>query len=110
MGAAPEAMGQIEIEGVERAGPELKGIVVGEVKCVEKHPDAEKLSVCRVSTGGDELQIVCGAPNVRVGMKAPLALIGAKLPNGMEIKQAKLRGVESSGMLCSAREGREILL
>ena len=69
-----------------------------------KHPDAEKLSVCRVWNGREELQIVCGAPNVRVGMKAPLALIGAKLPNGMEIKQAKLRGVESSGMLCSARE------
>jgi phenylalanyl-tRNA synthetase beta chain len=78
--------------------------VVGEVKSVTRHPDAEKLNVCRVWNGREELQIVCGAPNVRVAMKAPLALIGAKLPNGMEIKQAKLRGVESSGMLCSARE------
>ena len=97
-------MAGLEIEGVNRAGPDLPGVVVGEVKTVEKHPDAEKLSVCRVSAGREEFQIVCGAPNVRVGMRAPLATIGAKLPNGLEIKQAKLRGVESSGMLCSARE------
>src|SRR5262245_48206111 len=97
-------MAGLEIEGVERAGPPLNGVVVGEVKSVTKHPDAEKLNVCRVSNAREELQIVCGAPNVRVGMKAPLAMIGARLPNGMEIKQAKLRGVESSGMLCSARE------
>ncbi|HEY6641224.1 phenylalanine--tRNA ligase subunit beta [Povalibacter sp.] len=97
-------MAGLEIEGIHRAGPVLSGIVVGEVLAVEKHPDAEKLNVCRVSSGREELQIVCGAPNVRVGMKAPLALIGAKLPGGMEIKKAKLRGVESSGMLCSARE------
>jgi phenylalanyl-tRNA synthetase beta chain len=97
-------MAGLEIEGIERAGPELSGIVVGEVLSVERHPDAEKLNVCRVSNGREELQIVCGAPNVRVGMKAPLAQIGAKMPNGMEIRKAKLRGVESSGMLCSARE------
>lgn len=94
----------LEIEGIHAAAPALSGIVVGEVKSVTKHPNAEKLNVCRVAGGGEELQIVCGAPNVRAGMKAPLALIGAKLPNGMEIKQAKLRGVESAGMLCSARE------
>src|SRR5437868_9932976 len=80
-------MAGLEIEGVGRAGPELSGIVVGEVLAVQKHPDAEKLNVCRVSNGSEELQIVCGAPNVRVGMKAPLALIGAKLPNGAEIKK-----------------------
>jgi phenylalanyl-tRNA synthetase beta chain len=97
-------MAGLEIEGVHRAGPDLKGVVVGEVLSVQKHPDAEKLNVCRVASGREELQIVCGAPNVRAGMKAPLALIGAKLPGGMEIKKAKLRGVESSGMLCSARE------
>lgn len=97
-------MAGLEIEGIERAGPQLSGIVVGEILSVEKHPDAEKLNVCRVSTGSEQLQIVCGAPNVRAGMKAPLATIGAKLPNGTEIKKAKLRGVESSGMLCSARE------
>jgi phenylalanyl-tRNA synthetase beta chain len=94
----------LEIEGIHAAAPPLSNVVVGEVKAITKHPDAEKLNVCRVWSGREELQIVCGAPNVRVGMKAPLALIGAKLPNGMEIKQAKLRGVESSGMLCSARE------
>jgi phenylalanyl-tRNA synthetase beta chain len=97
-------MAGLEIEGIERAGPVLKGIIVGEVRAVTKHPDAEKLNVCRVFTGTEEVQIVCGAPNVRVGMKAPLATIGAVLPNGTQIKQAKLRGVESFGMLCSARE------
>jgi phenylalanyl-tRNA synthetase beta chain len=97
-------MAGLEIEGVHQAGPALSGIVVGEVKSVTKHPDAEKLNVCAVSTGSEEFQIVCGAPNVRVGMKAPLATLGAKLPNGTEIKRAKLRGVESFGMLCSARE------
>lgn len=97
-------MAGLEIEGVSAAGPSLPGVVVGEVKSVTKHPDAEKLNVCVVSTGKEEFQIVCGAPNVRVGMKAPLATIGAKLPNGTEIKRAKLRGVESAGMLCSARE------
>ncbi len=97
-------MAGLEIEGIDRAGPGLTGIVVGEVLAVEKHPDAEKLNVCRVSSGREELQIVCGAPNVRAGMKAPLAQIGAKLPNGVEIRKAKLRGVESNGMLCSARE------
>ncbi len=97
-------MAGLEIEGVAAAGPNLPGVVVGEVTSVTKHPDAEKLNVCVVSTGAQEFQIVCGAPNVRVGMKAPLATIGAKLPNGMEIKRAKLRGVESAGMLCSAKE------
>ncbi len=97
-------MAGLEIEGVYRAGPELKGIVVGEVLAVQKHPDAEKLNVCRVTDGHEEVQIVCGAANVRAGMKAPLAKIGAILPNGTEIKKAKLRGVESFGMLCSAKE------
>ena len=97
-------MAGLEIEGISAAGPSLPGVVVGEVKSVTKHPDAEKLNVCVVSTGTEEFQIVCGAPNVRVGMKAPLATIGSKLPNGIEIKRAKLRGVESFGMLCSARE------
>lgn len=97
-------MAGLEIEGVHRAGPDLNGVVVGEVLAVEKHPDAEKLSLCRVSDGSEQLQIVCGAPNVRVGMKTPLAKIGAVLPNGMTIKKAKLRGVESFGMLCSAKE------
>ncbi|MDY0067946.1 MAG: phenylalanine--tRNA ligase subunit beta [Steroidobacteraceae bacterium] len=97
-------MAGLEIEAVERAAPDLAGVVVGEVRSVERHPDAEKLSVCRVSSGAEELQIVCGAPNVRAGMKAPLATVGALLPGGVRIKKAKLRGVESFGMLCSARE------
>ncbi len=69
-----------------------------------RHPDADTLSVCKVSTGAEVVQIVCGAPNARAGLKAPLATIGAKLPGGMEIRKAKLRGVESFGMLCSASE------
>ena len=97
-------MAGLEIEGIERLGTEMSGVVVGEVVCVEKHPDAEKLSVCKVNSGSETLQIVCGAPNVRAGLMAPLATIGAKLPQGMEIKRAKLRGVESFGMLCSAKE------
>ena len=97
-------MAGLEIEGIHRVGPQLSGVIVGEVLFVEKHPDAEKLNVCRVSTGTEQLQIVCGAPNVRAGMKAPLAVVGAKLPGDLEIKKAKLRGVDSFGMLCSARE------
>jgi len=97
-------MAGLEIEGVSRAAPEMSGVVVAEVLTTTKHPDAEKLSLCRVYDGQQELQIVCGASNVRAGIKVPLARVGAKLPGGMEIKQAKLRGVESFGMLCSARE------
>jgi phenylalanyl-tRNA synthetase beta chain len=97
-------MAGLEIEGNFAAAPALPGIVVAEVQSVERHPDAEKLSICQVNTGSEVVQIVCGAPNVRAGMKAPLATLGAKLPDGTEIKKAKLRGVESFGMLCSARE------
>ena len=112
LGVAPEpqdlaarlTMAGLEIEAVEPAAPPLPGIVVGEIVERVKHPDADSLSVCRVSTGTETLQIVCGAPNARAGLKAPLATIGAKLPGGLEIRKAKLRGVESFGMLCSARE------
>ena len=97
-------MSGLEVESCRPVAPPFSGIVVGEVLAVEKHPNADKLSLCRVSIGqGEPLQIVCGAPNVRAGMKAPLAIVGAKLP-GLEIKAAKMRGVESQGMLCSARE------
>jgi len=97
-------MAGLEIEGITPAAPAISGVVVAEVRHVERHPDAEKLNVCRVFDGEQEWQIVCGAPNVRAGMKAPLARIGAELPGGLKIKAAKLRGVESSGMLCSAKE------
>jgi phenylalanyl-tRNA synthetase beta chain len=97
-------MAGLEIEAVEPAAPPLPGVVVGEIVERVKHPDADALSVCQVEAGGERLQIVCGAPNARAGMKAPLATIGARLPGGMEIRKAKLRGVESFGMLCSARE------
>jgi phenylalanyl-tRNA synthetase beta chain len=102
--AARLTMAGLEIEAVEPAAPPLPGVVVGEIVERVKHPDADSLSVCRVSTGSETLQIVCGAPNARAGMKAPLATVGAKLPGGPEIRKAKLRGVESFGMLCSARE------
>ncbi len=80
-------------------------VVVGEITAIEKHPDADKLNVCQVSVGsGDELTIVCGAPNARKGLIAPVALVGAVLPNGMEIGARKVRGIASSGMICSAAE------
>jgi phenylalanyl-tRNA synthetase beta chain len=93
----------IEVESIESAGPSLEQVVVGEVLSVEKHPDADRLSVCRVNVGVAPLTIVCGAPNVRAGMKVPTALVGARLP-GIDIKAAKVRGVESRGMLCSEKE------
>lgn len=97
-------MSGLEVESCTPVAPPFTGIVVGEVLSVAKHPNADKLSLCSVNAGqGEPLQIVCGAPNVRAGMKVPLAMIGAKLP-GLEIKAAKMRGVESQGMLCSARE------
>ena len=97
-------MGGIEVESIEPAAPAFVGVVVGEVLSVERHPGADKLTVCQVEGGNGKLQIVCGASNVRAGMKAPLALEGATLPGGLVIQRAKLRGVESAGMLCSARE------
>jgi phenylalanyl-tRNA synthetase beta chain len=97
-------MAGLEIEGITPAAPAISGVVVAEVRHVERHPDAEKLHVCRVFDGQQEWQIVCGAQNVRAGLKVPLARIGAELPGGLNIKAAKLRGIESSGMLCSAKE------
>jgi phenylalanyl-tRNA synthetase beta chain len=98
-------MAGLEVEGVEPLGAALDGVVVGEIVGCEPHPNADKLRVCQVAAGGGAAQtIVCGAPNARLGLKAPLATIGARLPNGIEIKKAALRGVESNGMLCSAKE------
>lgn len=95
----------IELEGMESSGGQVDGVVVAEVRAKEKHPQADKLSVCRVFDGREEVQVVCGAPNVEAGGKYPFAPIGAVLLNGeLKIKKAKLRGVESFGMLCSAAE------
>jgi phenylalanyl-tRNA synthetase beta chain len=98
-------MAGLEVEGLEPAAGEFSGVVVGEVLEVVPHPEADRLRVCQVAAGGDApLNIVCGAPNVEVGMKAPLAVQGAVLPGGMKIGKSKLRGVESFGMMCSAKE------
>jgi phenylalanyl-tRNA synthetase beta chain len=98
-------MAGLEVDSVEPAGAAAADVVVGEVLSVEPHPDADKLRLCRVDAGQEQaLQIVCGAPNVRAGGKYPLALVGACLPGDLKIKKSKLRGVESFGMLCSARE------
>ena len=96
--------GGIEVEGVEYLAEEISNVVVGYVVSKEKHPDAEKLNVCQVNVGEEEnLQIVCGAPNVDAGQYVIVAKVGAKLP-GIKIKKAKLRGVESQGMICSLGE------
>ena len=97
--------GGIEVDGVEDRNLGVSGVVVGYVVEREKHPDADKLSVCKVDVGGEELlQIVCGAKNVAAGQKVPVATVGAVLPGDFHIKKAKLRGVESQGMICSAKE------
>lgn len=98
-------MAGLEVEAIEAVAPRFADVVVGEVTALEAHPNADKLRVCTVNVGAAApLQIVCGAANVHVGMKAPCALVGAVLPGGLSIKRAKLRGIESCGMLCSAQE------
>ena len=98
-------MAGLEVDSVEPVAAGFSGVVVAEVLSVETHPDADKLRVCQVAVGGDApLQIVCGAPNVCAGMKAPLATVGGRMPDDMKIRKAKLRGIVSHGMLCSARE------
>lgn len=98
-------MAGLEVDALEPAAPAFEGIVVGQVLKVEPHPDADKLRVCEVDAGqGENLTIVCGAANVHEGMRAPTAVVGAQLPGGFKIKKAKLRGVPSFGMLCSAQE------
>jgi phenylalanyl-tRNA synthetase beta chain len=98
-------MSGFELEALEPAAPPFSGVVVAEILAAERHPQADKLQVCRVSTGrGVPLQIVCGASNARAGLKSALALVGAQLPGDVTIGGAKLRGVESQGMLASARE------
>ena len=98
------SMAGLEVDSVSPAAGVFSGVVVGEVLSTEQHPDADKLRVCQVSNGSETFQVVCGAPNVRPGLKIPFAMIGAQLPGDFKIKKAKLRGVESSGMLCSQAE------
>ena len=99
------SMAGLEVDSVTPVAGEFEGVVVGKVVTREQHPNADKLSLCSVDAGqGETLQIICGAPNVAAGMKVPVALIGARLPGDFTIKKAKLRGVESQGMICSASE------
>jgi phenylalanyl-tRNA synthetase beta chain len=98
------SMAGLEVDSVTPAAGAFTGVVVGEVLSTEQHPDADKLRVCQVSNGAETFQVVCGAPNVRPGLKIPFAMIGAALPGDFKIKKAKLRGVESNGMLCSQAE------
>lgn len=107
--SAQELMDQITMAGLEVDGSEpvagsFSGVVVGEVISAEQHPNADKLRVCQVSDGNDQFQVVCGAPNARAGIKVAFAKVGAVLPGDFKIKKAKLRQVESLGMLCSEKE------
>ncbi|KPN88760.1 YtpR family tRNA-binding protein [Lysinibacillus sp. ZYM-1] len=106
----PELVAQLTT-AIEKNGANIRldvdfspKFVVGYVETKEKHPNADKLSICSVNVGDETLQIVCGAPNVEAGQKVVVAKIGAVMPSGMLIKEGNLRGVESYGMLCSARE------
>ena len=97
-------MAGLEVDAIERAAPDISGVIVGKIVKVEQHPNADKLSVCKVSSGDDESQVVCGAPNARLGIKVPFARVGAVLPSDFKIKKARLRGIESFGMLCAKHE------
>ena len=98
-------MAGLEVDSVGPAAPDFEGVVVGQVRNLEPHPNAEKLRLCQVDAGtGEPLQIICGAANVARHMKVPVARVGARLPGDFKIKRAKLRGVESLGMICSAAE------
>jgi phenylalanyl-tRNA synthetase beta chain len=83
---------------------EFENVVVGKILEINKHPNADRLRLAKVDVGNKELEVVCGAPNIEVGQKVPVALLGAKMPNGMEIKEAEIRGVKSCGMLCAKDE------
>lgn len=106
----PEEIGKdltlhsFEVEKIEKLGKGLEMVIIGEVLEVTKHPDADKLNVAKVNIGKEELQIVCGAPNLKEGQKVPVALVGAILPGNFVIKEAEIRGVKSSGMICAEDE------
>ncbi|MFC1645305.1 YtpR family tRNA-binding protein, partial [Patescibacteria group bacterium] len=109
-GLSPEELAEkmtthsFEVEGVEVSGNKLDGVVIGDVLSVEKHPDADRLRIAKVNVGDEELQIVCGAPNLEAGQKVPVALVGTILPGDFKIKEAAIRGVESYGMICAEDE------
>jgi phenylalanyl-tRNA synthetase beta chain len=93
----------LEVESIETVSPSFDGVIIGQIKNIEKHPNAENLSVCVIDTGKEDLTVVCGAPNIAKGNRVPLATIGTNL-GGFVIEQKKLRGIESCGMLCSEKE------
>jgi phenylalanyl-tRNA synthetase beta chain len=97
-------MAGLEVEGMHKPGAGLEGVVVARIVESTQHPNADKLSVTKIDAGGEPLQVVCGAKNYKVGDLVPLATVGTRLPNGVEIKRAALRGVDSHGMLCSSKE------
>lgn len=94
----------LEVEEIKKVGLSYEGVIVGEIKAVENHPNAENLHCCSVDTGKETLSIVCGAPNVRIGQRVPVAVTGAILPGDRHIERVKIRGVPSDGMICSERE------
>jgi len=106
----PEALAEkitdagLEVEEIIHTVQEVSNIVVGKVRTCTRHPDADKLSICTVYDGEQEQQVICGAPNVAAGQTIPFARVGARLPNGMKIKKAKIRGTQSFGMICSREE------
>ena len=98
-------MHSFEVEGIEKKGEELSGVVVGKILEINKHPNADRLQLTKIDIGKNKkLDIVCGAQNIKVGDKVPVALIGAKLPSRILIQEAEIRGVKSFGMLCAEDE------
>ncbi|MFL2504175.1 MAG: YtpR family tRNA-binding protein [Candidatus Azotimanducaceae bacterium] len=97
-------MAGLEVDSVQPVSGKLENVVLAEIISIESHPNAENLKICLVSTGSEELQIVCGAPNAVPGIRVALACIGAVLPSGEKIKETTLRGTKSLGMLCSEKE------
>src|SRR5688572_25266527 len=108
--ASPDAISKrltaagIEVESMVHAGDALKGVVAGEVRSVEPHPDADRLKVCKVFDGEVEHTVVCGGPNVAAGQRIAYAPVGTTLPNGVTLERRAIRGVESSGMICGEDE------
>jgi len=102
--AAKLTMAGLEVEAVERKSPSFSGVVVAKILSISRHPNADKLSLCRISTGAEEYAVVCGASNIREGDVVPLAKVGATIPGGYTIKRSQIRGELSEGMLCSEEE------